>query len=125
MNQTRFFFDGSECSDCYEVPDLANRPNGKRAGSPSSATSEHVAAAHPTTQANPTAWPKIRFWQHTLNNADAFGIQLHTDLWVCACMCSGCDGSGGGGGVWVCVLLRLLLSFLTRTGVLDLWTADV
>jgi hypothetical protein len=64
MNKTPYFFDGTACSDCYSVPDLSSKES------------------EATTPANPTAWPKIRFWQHTLNHADHYGIDLAKDLCV-------------------------------------------
>lgn len=62
LNKTTQLSPGEHCKDCYKVPDLHG--------------SGFISA-------NPTAWPKIRFWQHTLNRAAELGIR-DNDLCVAA-----------------------------------------
>jgi hypothetical protein len=61
MNRTYWHHDGTKCDDCYWMPNSIALA--KKSKAPKRIRTDN------------TAWPKIRFWQHSLNHPKRLGIE--------------------------------------------------
>jgi hypothetical protein len=60
LGKSPFFHDGTKCDDCTWIPNLH--------------AIEEGVVSPPRIPSDATAWPKIRYWQHTLNHMSRLGI---------------------------------------------------
>jgi hypothetical protein len=79
LNRSSFLHDGSMCDDCQWVPDLGGLKRAEKEGGDLPKRMESNPTGAPLSTdlrvlTNCLAWPKVRYWQHSLNNMERLGI---------------------------------------------------